>query len=65
MRILNGVYEFPDTQDQLIGFNQWAIENGYQKVSIQTFKNNMCNQFNLEVKRIVRDGKKERFFIKK
>lgn len=65
MKILNGVYEFPDTQDQLIGFNQWAIENGYQKVSIQTFKNNMCNQFNLEVKRIVRDGKKERFFIEK
>lgn len=64
MKILNGFYEFPN-KERLIGFNEWATSNGHRIISIQKFKDFICTQFNLEIKRIVRDGKKERYFIEK
>lgn len=64
MKILNGFYEFPN-KERLIGFNEWATSNGHRIISIQKFKDFMCTQFNLDVKRIVRNGKQERYFIEK
>lgn len=64
MDILNSVYGFP-YKESLKGFNEWATDNGHQKISIAKFKDYMCNQFKLEVKRPVKNGKQERYFIKK
>ena len=64
MKILNGFYEFPN-KERLIGFNEWATSNGHRIISIQKFKDFICNQFNFEVKRIVKNGKQERYFIEK
>lgn len=64
MKILNGFYEFPN-KERLIGFNEWATNNGHRIISIQKFKDFICNQFNFEVKRIVKNGKQERYFIEK
>lgn len=62
--ILKGIYNFPN-KERLIGFNEWATDNEHKKISIQKFKDFMCTQFNLDVKRIVRDGEKKRYFIQK
>lgn len=64
MKILNGVYDFPN-KDRLIGFNEWAVDNGHQKTSIKKFKDAMCAQYNLETKRINKELTKETYFLRK
>ena len=64
MNILNGVFNYPN-KDRMIGYNEWAIDNGHQKMSIKRFKDNMCGNFNLDFKRMMRDGKNEKYFFKR
>lgn len=64
MKILNGAYEFQNNI-RLIGYNEWAKDNGYKRQSIGNFKKNMCSLFQLEEKRIKKNGTFERYFIKK
>lgn len=64
MKILNGGYDYP-TKEKVIGFNEWAVDNGYKRVSIKKFKDDMSAQFSLETKRIIKEGKKETYFFKK
>ena len=64
MKILNGVYDFPN-KDRLIGFNEWAVDNGHQKTSIKKFKDAMCAQYYLDTKRILIEGRKETYFTRR
>ena len=63
--IFEGHFNVDNKQYELTGYKDWANKNGYKAISFNTFKENMCKNFNLDVKRLRKSGKQERYFIKK
>lgn len=63
--IFEGHFISSNNSENIVGYKDWANKNGYKPISFNTFKENMCKNFNLDVKRLRKSGKQERYFIKK
>lgn len=63
--LFDGKFSLASKGDTLVGYREWANKNGYKPISFNTFRENLCKSFNLEVKRLRKFGKQERFFTKK
>lgn len=63
--IFEGHFISTNIKENIVGYKEWANKNGYKPISFNTFKENMCKNFNLDVKRLRKSGKQERYFIKK
>ena len=63
--IFEGHFNVDNKQYELTGYKDWANKNGYKAISYNTFKENMCKNFGLDVKQFRKRGKQERYFIKK
>ena len=63
--IFEGHFNVDNKQCELTGYKDWANKNGYKAISYNTFKENMCKNFGLDVKQFRKRGKQERYFIKK
>ena len=63
--IFEGQFISSNNSENIVGYKEWANKNGYKPISFNTFKENMCKNFNLDVKRLRKSGKQERYFIKK
>ena len=63
--IFEGYFISTNNKENIVGYKEWANKNGYKPISFNTFKENMCKNFNLDVKRLRKSGKQERYFIKK
>ncbi|MCF2612876.1 phage/plasmid primase, P4 family [Fusobacterium perfoetens] len=63
--IFEGHFNVDNKQYELNGYKDWANKNGYKAISYNTFKENMCKNFGLDVKQFRKRGKQERYFIKK
>ena len=63
--IFEGHFNVDNKQYELTGYKDWANKNGYKAISYNTFKENMCKNFGLDVKQFRKKGKQERYFIKK
>ena len=50
--------------DYLIGYKVWARNNGFNPLSFTNFKKSMQRNFNLEIKRIMKNGVRKFYFLK-
>lgn len=61
-KIYNGDYDWQKPQEKITGFNEWLSNNGLKTMSFKTFKDSMKQNFKVEIKRKLKNGKKERYF---
>lgn len=63
--IFEGKIDLENKENSITGYKEWSLKNGYKGISFNTFKENICKNFNLDIKRLRKAGKQERYFQKK
>lgn len=65
LAIFDGKFNLEHKENTLVGYKEWASKNGYKGISYNTFKDNMCKNFGLDIKQLRKIGKRQRYFVKK
>ena len=61
--IYSGIF-IEKTDRNITGYKEWAKNNGFNPLSYPNFKKSMTRNFDLEIKRTMKNGERKRYFVK-